>query len=164
MGCTIWTNYEVVELQPWSWITTVLDSVIYCCVYIPCLPCYSSPCLVHWTRPFAYPGVARLHPRFSTYRTRSSAQLGGARLFPSIPNSLSISPLFPWLLLCGSLTPFLPPCFLQDFCQSFSKIILCRLLVPPFIPLESSPLLSLLSSKIGTNATHCSVVPCRLYM
>ena len=37
-GCVILPNYEVVEFQPWSCITTALDSVAYCYAHITLPP------------------------------------------------------------------------------------------------------------------------------
>ena len=145
LGCVIWPNYEVVEFQPRSWITTALYSVAYWCVPLPFLSCYYSPHLTRHTRSFSHQVVNRLHPRISTYRKRSSSHLSVAHICTSILTSRSYNFLFPWLLLCGSLTPSLPPCLTQDFFQIFLKLLLSRLLAPPFVPPESSHLVALLS-------------------
>ena len=82
--CAIWPNYEVVELQPQSVVTTVLDSVAYCYLLLPYLPFYSIPHLRSHTRSSAHPGIACLRTRISAYRTRSNANPGVSCLRPSI--------------------------------------------------------------------------------
>ena len=72
------------EFHPRSVISTVLDSVTYICVLLPCIPCYSSPCISFHTRSFSHPGVARLRPSISTCRTRSTAHMGVSRIHPII--------------------------------------------------------------------------------
>ena len=53
---------------------------------------------------------------------------------------------FPWILLCGSISPLLPPlCFPLYFLQVCHKLFLCHLLEPPRPTLSSSPLVALLS-------------------
>ena len=82
-------NYEVVEFQPRSFIATVLDSVAYCYVLLPFLPCYSNPQLSFNTRSFAHLGVANLRPIISTYRMGSTAHPGISRICPIIPTTRS---------------------------------------------------------------------------
>ena len=77
----------MLEFQTWSVIATVLYSVAYCCVLLPCLPCYSSPHLSFHLRSFAHLGVARLRPLISTYITSSTAHPGISRLRLSIPTT-----------------------------------------------------------------------------
>ena len=71
----IWPNYEVVELQPWSDIATVLDYVAYCHVSLPWHPCYYITHHSYHTRSFSPPGVARLRPRILTYCSASTIPL-----------------------------------------------------------------------------------------
>ena len=85
--CAICPNYEVVDFQPQSVIATVLDSLAYFYVLLPCILCYSSPRLSFHTRETAHPGVARLCTRISTYRTRSTSQPGVSCICPIILNT-----------------------------------------------------------------------------
>ena len=143
LGYVLWPNYEVAEFQPQSGITTSLDSAAYCYVPLPCLPCYYSPRLSH--------------------RTRSSGHLGVASLHTGIPTSRSDFPLLPWLLMCGSLNPLPPLCFPIYSRQSFPKMIIYCLVVPPCIPPESSPLAALLScSKFKNRPQHHTLCYCSL--
>ena len=79
----------MVEFQPRSVIATVLDSVAYCYVLLPCLPCYSNPQLSFHTRSFAHLGVTHLRPRISTYRTGSTSHPGISHICPIIPTTRS---------------------------------------------------------------------------
>ena len=90
----------MVEYQPWSVIATILDYVAYCCVYLPCLPFYSSPHRSYHTSAFAHPGIAHLQPR--------------------IPTFLSISTI-PWLPLQAPPSPVTSYSFLSAPLQSFPK-------------------------------------------
>ena len=65
-------------------ITTLLDSITYCYVLLPCLPCYSSYHLSLHMRSFSHPGVACLRPSISTYRTSSTVHPGVSRVLPII--------------------------------------------------------------------------------
>ena len=58
--------------NPHSGISTVLEYVAYCYIFIPFLPCYSSPHLSYHTRSFAHPGVAHLPPRILTSQSAST--------------------------------------------------------------------------------------------
>ena len=155
-GCVIWTNYEVVGLQPRSGITLALDSVAYCSVPIPCLPWYSSPRLIHRTGSSAHLGIARLCPSISGHRTRSSTHLGVARLRPSITDFLLWCPrCYPQSLLRVPLTPSPPPSFPWYFIQVFPKLCFRRLLVPPCAPPVCVPLIALLSCAHFKNWLLC---------
>ena len=88
--------------KPRSGIDIDLDSVAYCSVLLPLLPCYSSPHLSYHMSPFSNPGVTRICPRISAYSTRSSAHPGVSHLHPSILNFRSSSPYSPgsyWVAL-----------------------------------------------------------------
>ena len=130
----------MVGFEPWSGFIPVLDSVTYCYVPIPCLPCYLSPRLSHRTGPSAHPGITCLRPSISRHRTRSSAHLGVNHLQPSITE---------FLVFCPSSYPLnllLPlPCFLQDFILGCPQLYLHWHLTPPRVPPDSSPLIALLS-------------------
>ena len=112
----------MVEFQPCSGITTVLDSVTYCCVLQPCLPFYSSP--------------------NCSYHTISFANLGVTCLQPSILNSLSASPTT-WFPLHSYLLMSTPKtCFLR-LRQGFLILPLCCILPPPFFPPAITPFIVL---------------------
>ena len=120
----IWLNYEVVEFQPCSGIATVLDSVAYCYVHLPCLPCYYSVRHSYHTRSFTHLDVVCLQPRILT--------------------SWSASPIL-WFPIHDSLPLFPPtPCF-PHLLQSFHKLTLCCFFPTPCIPPATSPLVALLA-------------------
>ena len=111
---------------------------------LPCLPCYSSPRIIHRARSSSYPGVSCLSPRISSYCTRSSSHLGVACVHPRIPTSRSATMMFPSILLCGSIAPFPNLCFPLDFRQSCPMLLICPLLEPLCVTPASYPLVDFL--------------------
>ena len=103
---------------------------------------------------FAHPGISRIHPIISAYRTSSFSHLGLSRHHPSIPDSLSASPPS-----SGSHCVNLSPCSLlliascdtpDKFAQSFSLLTLGTTKHPSFVhpPRTPSPLHTLQISVI----------------
>ena len=133
----------MVEFQSRSVIATVLDSVAYCYVLLPCLPCYYSLHRSFRKGSFTHLGLACLCPSISTYRTRSTAHPGVSCLRPSIPTTRYASLPSP-----GSYFVAIPSCFLQllAYCKFFSevcpKLFICRPLVPPCLYLMTAPLVA----------------------
>ena len=107
-NCAIKPNYEVVEFQTQSGITTVLYSAAYCYVILPLIPCYSSPHISFHTRSSSHPGVVCLHLSISIYRTKLNKNTGVSHLRLSIPTTRSDSLPSP-----GPYCMTLPSCHLR---------------------------------------------------
>ena len=106
--------------QTQSGINSDLDSVDYCYVPKPCIPCYYITRLINCTRSSDHLGVSCLCPIISSYSTRSPDHIGVIHLFPRFLTPRSDSLLFPWFLLHDSLS-LLPPLY---SCDIFAKVSL----------------------------------------
>ena len=87
-----------------SGIAAVLDSAAYCYVIIPRHTCYSSTRRRDHTISSSHPGVNRLRPSISAYRTRSFDYTGVSRLCNNIPISHSATTP-PYGSYCTNLSP-----------------------------------------------------------
>ena len=114
----------MVEFQIQSGISTVLDSVDYFYVRLPCLPWYSSPHCSYHTRSFTHIGVACFRPRIPTYRSASTISWLPLHDSPPLPSS---NHCFPCLH------------------QGWPNLLLWHLLTPPWVPTATSSIIALLT-------------------
>ena len=147
-------NYEAAEFQFWSVIATVLDSVSYCCVRLPCLPWYYSSHRSYHMSAFTHLGVSRTWPSILT--SLSAYTTPWFPLHDSPPPVSSYSFLMPRLPKDAYLTPldatmrtycYLPPripSFLRTLLISaatlptvlqLTAVSLCRSSLTVFLPL-----------------------------
>ena len=136
----------MVEFQPRSGISTVLDSVAYFYVRIPYLPCYSSPHCSYHTRSSLTRALLVADPESRL----------PALILPS-PGSHSMTPSPYRLLLISSYASNMiaRSCFSVNYLCHHAPL----LKTPPLYPL--SPAHTLNNSN---NATHCAMVACCLPM
>ena len=120
-GCVIWLNYDVVGFQPWSVITTTLDSVAYCNVLFIRILCFSSRLPALGIRP---PHSApKLSPKFP---------LHGILVPPGRHQSLSQNLQPPHGFICPPRHRHLHPSISET-------LLVCPRCLPPARTLTPSP-------------------------
>ena len=126
-------------------ITTLLDSITYCYVLLPCLPCYSSYHLSLHMRSFSHPGVARLRPSISTYRTSSTVHPGVSRVLPIIPATRYTSLPSPGSYCMAIIYRRLQLLASRKISSRVAKVVYLPPLAPPRLSPATAPLIACLT-------------------